>query len=201
MSAAPHDDHGGDPGTMTCMVDNAFPQAMIDQLNRLAEDSAGESEVGGIMRADGNEARMASVRRSEVVWLKDSPENIPIYDLIAKFVQQANTQVYRYELSEFAEPFQLATYKSSEEGFYGWHIDVGGGKLAHRKLSLIVPLTDPSEYEGGEFQAFYDSEPVTIPMPLGRVVAFPSFMLHRVTPVTKGIRRSLAIWVAGRPYR
>jgi PKHD-type hydroxylase len=191
---------GRDPGASTCSAD-VFPRPAIDYLNRLAEASAGQAEAGGIVRADATPALADTVRRSEVVWLQDTPDNRPIYEVIAQFAQQANNQVFRLELTGFTEPFQLATYRASEGGFYGWHVDIGAGRLANRKLSLIVPLTDPAEYEGGEFQVFYDHEPTTFALPLGRILAFPSYLLHRVTPVTKGVRRSLAIWVSGPPFR
>ncbi len=187
------------PGTMACFVDNAFPRASIDYLNRLAEDSASEAKAGSIVNAAATGSGLETIRRSEVFWLKRTPESQPIVDQIADLVRQTNSQVYRYELEQF-ESLQIATYRSENEGFYGWHVDVGPGRLSRRKLSLILPLTDPCEYEGGEFQAFCDVEPVTVPLPLGCVVAFPSFMLHRVTPVTKGVRRSLAVWACGRPF-
>jgi PKHD-type hydroxylase len=189
----------GDPGTMTCFVD-VFPKDAIAFLNKAAIQQS--TEVGGLQRADDTTERgVDKVRRSDVSWLTDSAENRPIYELVAGFVKQVNAQVFNLDLKTFGEPFQLATYRATNNGFYGWHVDVGAGRLANRKLSLIVPLTDPSEYEGGQFQCFYDDEPTTIDMPLGRILAFPSYLLHRVTPVTKGVRRSLAIWVEGPPFR
>ncbi len=35
----------------------------------------------------------------------------------------------------------------------------------------------------------------------GRMIFFPSFLIHRVAPVTQGIRRSLVIWVTGPKFR
>ena len=192
---------GGDPGSVTCVVDNIFPRDAISYLNQVAEAVSADAEVGGIVRADASAARMDSVRRSDVSWLKDSPQNRPIYELVAEVVRRVNAEIFHLDLKEFGEPFQLATYRAENNGFYGWHVDTGAGRLANRKLSLVVPLTDPSEYEGGEFQAFYDDAPTPVEMPLGRIVAFPSYVLHRVTPITRGVRRSLAIWVSGPPFR
>ena len=192
---------GFEPGVSTVFVDNVFPPPLTAHLNRLAETSATAAEAGGIVRSDATTARSEGVRRSEVLWLQDNADNRPIIDLIGGFVQHANSQVFRYDLAGFTEPFQLATYKATDKGHYGWHVDTGAGRLANRKLSLIVPLTDPSQYEGGEFQVFYDDQPTTLPMPTGRILAFPSYLLHRVTPVTRGVRRSLAIWVSGPPFR
>jgi PKHD-type hydroxylase len=189
------------PGASTCVADNIFPRDAIVALNRVADASAGKAEKGGIVLSDAKHARVADVRRSDVVWLGQEPEHRPIYDFVAQFVNKVNADVFRLDIQSFTEPFQVATYTAEARGFYGWHVDIGAGRLANRKLSLVVPLTDPSEYEGGAFEVFHDSEPTRIDMPLGRVVAFPSYLLHRVTPVTKGVRRTMAVWVSGPPFR
>lgn len=186
-------------GASTVTADNLFPRSAIDYLNGLAERQDGEA--GGIVGPDASPALAQHVRRSEVFWLQQDTASRPIFDLVAQFVLKANQQVFHLDLKGFGEPFQVATYRGEDSGFYGWHVDIGAGRLADRKLSLVIPLTDPSEYEGGELQLFYDHEPATVDMPLGRIVAFPSYVLHRVTPVTRGVRRTLAVWVSGPPYR
>lgn len=190
---------GRNVGASTATVDNVFPWQAIDYLNQLADRRPGD--MGSIVKGDASAALAEHVRRSEVFWLEEEPATLPIFQLIAQFVQRANEQVFRLDLKGFGEPFQIATYRGADNGFYGWHVDIGAGRLAQRKLSLVIPLTDPADYEGGELQLFHDHEPTTVAMPLGRIVAFPSYVLHRVTPVTKGVRRTLAVWVSGPPYR
>ena len=71
---------------------------------------------------------------------------------------------------------------------------------ATRKLSLILNLTEQGkDYEGGNFNlnVGMEEEPEYVPIPRGRVIAFPSWMIHRVTPVTQGARRSIVVWVTG----
>jgi PKHD-type hydroxylase len=70
-----------------------------------------------------------------------------------------------------------------------------------RKLSVVLQLSDPSEYEGGDLEIMNCSEPTQVKKEKGLVTAFPSFMLHRVTPVTKGIRRTLVVWLTGPRFR
>lgn len=190
---------GRNAGASTVTADNVFPRQAIDYLNQLADRHPGDR--GSIVRSDSSIALADHVRRSEVFWLDEEPASRPLFQLIAQFVQKANDQVFRFDLVGFGEPFQVATYRGTDSGFYGWHVDIGPGRLAQRKLSLVIPLTDPAHYEGGELQLFHDHEPTTVDMPLGRIVAFPSYVLHRVTPVTKGLRRTLAVWVSGPPYR
>jgi PKHD-type hydroxylase len=73
---------------------------------------------------------------------------------------------------------------------------------APRKLSMAMLLSDPSEFEGGEFQVKTTSDDVqTLEVKKGRAWFFPSYMLHRVTPVTKGVRRSLVLWVGGPQFK
>lgn len=185
-------------GTVT--VDGVVPAELIAFLNRFADEQAGRAEAGGVVLSDAKHARIADVRRSDVVWLRPSPEHQAVYEFVGGFVNKANADVFKLQVRSFDEPFQIATYTAEASGFYGWHVDIGAGQLANRKLSIVIPLTDPAEYEGGRFEVFNEAEPTPIAMPLGRIVAFPSYLLHRVTPVTRGVRRTMAIWVSGPPF-
>jgi PKHD-type hydroxylase len=63
-------------------------------------------------------------------------------------------------------------------------------------------LSDPKEFEGGELQIKSDSDNVkTLEQKKGRAWFFPSWTLHRVTPVVTGIRRSLVLWVGGPGFK
>jgi PKHD-type hydroxylase len=68
-----------------------------------------------------------------------------------------------------------------------------------RKLSAVVALND--DYEGGVFETLDSDTPRSYDLKKGEMIMFPSFLMHRVTPVTKGIRRSLVIWVEGPNFR
>jgi PKHD-type hydroxylase len=110
-----------------------------------------------------------------------------------------NAQYYRFDLTGFGEPVQLTQYDQSENGMYGWHQDYGGG--ISRKLSLVLQLTDPAGYEGGNLQVMTTGNPVNVRKQRGLIAAFPSFVLHQVTPVTQGNRQSLVAWVSGNAFR
>jgi len=106
--------------------------------------------------------------------------------------------------------------------YYDWHCDsaekaydkpntLSHGKI--RKLSMTCQLTDGSEYEGGELEFdFRDYEPHIREehkhlrkckqiLPKGSIIVFPSFVWHRVKPVTKGVRYSLVVWHLGYPFK
>jgi PKHD-type hydroxylase len=61
-------------------------------------------------------------------------------------------------------------------------------------------LNDPAEFTGGEFQIRLYSE-YTAPLVKGSVIAFPSFLEHRVVPVTSGVRKSATMWLRGPRFR
>merc|ERR1712130_546454 len=97
---------------------------------------------------------------------------------------------------------QFAVYNASDKGEYNWHQDTGVyGKTAKRTLSAVVQLSPPDDYEGGRLQVRnYQYRIVEPPRTRGSIVFFRSFLIHRVTPVTKGVRRSLAIWIEGQDF-
>jgi PKHD-type hydroxylase len=70
-----------------------------------------------------------------------------------------------------------------------------------RKLSMVLQLSDPSEYDGGDLEFYVQSEPIKAEKKKGIVYVFPSWVLHRVTPVTRGTRRSLVMWIAGPKFK
>ena len=91
---------------------------------------------------------------------------------------------------------------SDLKGEYNWHMDMCLNHMPPdmydtRKLSMTLQLND--DFEGGEFQINNGDEAGAIApeMKKGRALLFPSFMCHRVKPVTKGIRRSIVVWVVG----
>ena len=61
---------------------------------------------------------------------------------------------------------------------------------------MSIILND--EYEGGEFEFFAKD---TILSKRGTIIVFPSYMQHRVKPVTKGTRYSLVTWFCGEPFQ
>lgn len=98
------------------------------------------------------------------------------------------------------ENIQFAEY--GPEQHYHWHVDVFplSGLPMDRKLTVVCLLNDPAEFTGGEFQIRLYSE-YTAPLVKGSVIAFPSFLEHRVVPVTSGVRKSATMWLRGPRFR
>jgi PKHD-type hydroxylase len=140
---------------------------------------------------------VVGARKSDIVWIKEQW----VYDLISPYMFTANEQAgWKYNITA-AQDCQVTRY--TKDGFYNWHIDGMGshseldGEGTTRKLSMSVILN--SDYEGGDLE-MRDLENKIPRLEEGSIIVFPSFVEHRVTPVTEGIRYSLVIWFVGPPY-
>jgi PKHD-type hydroxylase len=143
----------------------------------------------------------SKVRKSEIRWAGDIQW---IKDLIYGYAATANRNAFGFDINYLAD-VQYTIYKGSEEGHYDWHYDTfwAGENAYDRKISVIIQLSNPSDYEGGEFllEPQYEQPNPTDLKQRGTVFCFPSFLRHTVKPVTKGIRKSLVAWVEGPKFR
>jgi len=143
-----------------------------------------------------------NLRRADVVWLDDVLEASWVMDRIVDIVRVANRNVFDFDLREFAESPQVARYGAERQGHFGWHSDIGEGSVAgKRKLTMVAQLSPPEAYHGGALEVQPSANVTTAPRAQGSVTFFPSFLLHRVTPVTEGERYSLTIWAHGPVFR
>src|SRR5210317_714077 len=83
----------------------------------------------------------------------------------------------------------LTNYSLINESKYDWHIDTSKEILTDIKFTGLINLSTES-YEGGEFQlkTSNNNETVNEFKQGGDVILFKSNILHRVLPITKGIR-------------
>jgi len=138
------------------------------------------------------------IRISDIAWIAANQDTVWIFDKLSWILRQLNGQFYRFNITGFNEPIQYTTYYGREEegGHYRWHSD--HGRDAPRKLSIVMQLSDSSEYEGGNLEIMSSQgEILTVEKKKGFIAVFPSFRTHRVTPVTSGIRKSLVVWATG----
>lgn len=143
-----------------------------------------------------------SLRRADIAWLDDIAGTGWVMDRLMRLVSQANHQAFGFDLTDFGESPQVARYDATREGHFGWHSDIGAGTWAsRRKLTIVVQLSDPADYEGGGLELQPDSNLRHAPRDRGTAILFPSFVLHRVTPVTAGTRWSLTLWSHGPAFR
>jgi PKHD-type hydroxylase len=142
----------------------------------------------------------ASLRRSRVVLLGPEPKYAWLYNRLWAAVQVCNAQCFDVDVAGTEPNVQVARYDSAESGFYDWHYDFGPAK-PERKLSISVQLSNSEDYDGGDLELLYGNAPTKLDRTRGAFIIFPSFMLHRVTPVTRGTRWSLVAWILGKRWR
>jgi PKHD-type hydroxylase len=138
-----------------------------------------------------------SIRAVDTYNLELNEKTKWIFDRIAAATATANAEYYRYNILGITHALQLLHYKGEEGGHYDWHIDAGPGASSTRKISVVVPLNQPTEFEGGVLEVNNNGVVYDAPQEPGSMILFPSFCLHRVNPVTKGNRWSLVSWVHG----
>ena len=125
-----------------------------------------------------------------------------MFERLAQAISELNGRWFGFDVAGFFDPLQVSRYDSGSGGF-DWHTDRGtfiNGRPP-RKLTVIVQLTDPGAYEGGEVELLTGRDPLRLDRSLGATHVFPSFVLHRVTRVTKGTRYSIVGWVCGPRFR
>tara|TARA_R110000824_G_scaffold339505_1_gene526029 strand:+ start:1517 stop:2098 length:582 start_codon:yes stop_codon:yes gene_type:complete len=166
-----------------------FSPEEIEDIKKISEKYKKIGAVAG--REDGKKA--VGVRSSSIKWIGPSKETYWIYEKMCKAINTANNELWNFDWEGQTDEIQYTEYYDIEGGKYDWHIDVGNGTMSMRKISAVVLLNDG--YEGGELQLKSIGE--NLDMKKGNMFIFPSFVSHRVTPVTKGTRKSLVMWAGG----
>lgn len=185
--------------------DNPFlTEQQCDDVIEIAErETLGLGSVGNTTNdgfAEDLDYRCVRVRslwphQDELEWL---------FERIRDRVSWTNQDFYRFDLHGLLEGIQYLKYSVDEEekpGHYRWHQDYGGGYSSHRKLSVMIQLSAPIEYEGCRLKMFTSEEFEVPTLARGTGVIFPSWQPHMVTPITGGMRRALACWVSGPQFR
>ncbi len=138
----------------------------------------------------------APIRRSDIHFFYPDKESDWLFARLDAVVAHLNKE-YRFALQGFYEGVQVASYEGG--GHYNWHMDLGTEFASVRKLSLSVQLSSASDYDDGELEFMHTGDCASRDQ--GSLIAFPSYMVHRVRPVTRGTRWSLVSWIAGPPFR
>jgi PKHD-type hydroxylase len=193
--------------------DDAFTNEELDRICELSLDRLEDSTVfvpdvdeNNNIRGPQKPELVEDIRVSKNSFNYVREENAWIFERINSVINHINANFYNFDLNGY-EMYQYAEYDSAKKGHYDFHMDMQMTEplvFEMRKLSMTLMLNDPGvDFEGGDFQ-FMRSVPdklETIELKKGRLILFPSFLVHRVTPVTKGIRKSLVVWVTGPKFR
>lgn len=178
--------------------ENEIPEQICNDII----ESAGESFSVGALSG---EAIVDETKRKQLVHWTNAQW---LYDLIWPYMTSANKQAgWNFDINT-SESIQIGKYEG-DGGHYDYHVDGLGTwgsvynnpneSFCHnrtRKLSMSILLNN--DFEGGDFEFFNYDNP---PRGTGSIVVFPSFLHHRVVPVTSGTRYSMVAWFLGPPLR
>ena len=173
--------------------DKVFSIEELEWINNL--QNLYEYQPGTVVGGDD----IKDIRKSKIKWIHHDPASAWLYDKIQSMVLEAN-EVFKFDLHSIIDSIQYTEYYGGG-GHYGWHMDIGPGDINHRKISITIQLSDPDEYTGGDLEIWTGQGLINAPRSQGCALLFPSFMLHRVTPIESGTRKSLVLWVGGSPYK
>ena len=136
----------------------------------------------------------AFIRNSDLFWVPRTEETEWICAGIWDLATLYNSR-YRFELFEEMGQLQLTRYAPGQ--LYDWHMDLGGGAMSLRKISIVVELA-AGGYDGGGTEVFYgERRNNRIALGRGDALVFPSFIMHRALPVHSRTRWTLVSWLTG----
>lgn len=174
---------------------NAFTTEELQKIEDIADKLPKmKGETGG-----GEESTVSDYRVSDIAWFPQNPSTEWLYKKIADYAIEANQQMWNFDIWGYHDSLQYTIYYG-DGGHYDWHADLGPG-ISNRKLSCVLQLSDSSDYEGGDLQMNTGGQILTVPREKALLCFFPSFVLHRVTPLSGGTRKSLVTWLCGANLR
>jgi predicted 2-oxoglutarate/Fe(II)-dependent dioxygenase YbiX len=169
-----------------------------------------------------NNVADTDIRNSKNSWI---PSSHWVGGFLWHYIMKANRENFLYDISQYDnESLQYTRYGAGE--YYTWHPDSGISELYKpsavcnhevekkvndymntntqqiRKLTCVLQLSNPEDYEGGQFQLLDETgKTYFAPKQKGTIIVFDSRTQHRVLKVTNGVRKSIVGWVVGPRWR
>jgi PKHD-type hydroxylase len=175
---------------------NVFTDQEIEEIIQIGES---QPKIKATTVGEDISQEVTDYRVSDIAWLANNPKTSWVFDRIADLAIKANSEMWNFDIWDFQDDLQYTSYYGNG-GHYDWHADLGPG-ISNRKLSIVLQLSNSDEYEGGDLQMNTGGSILNIPREKGLICFFPSFVLHRVTPLSSGLRRSLVTWLCGANLR
>ena len=181
---------------------NVFTDEMISNLENMVHNNYKfEKGTTGIPQL-GTVTNSKKTNNRDIAYIEPNIETQWLYELLFPLSLEANKQLFQFDIDIVTDPIHYVIYPE-DGGHLDWHMDVGAYAVNKRKLAMTVQLSDSSDYDGGDFEIWLGSKDkfVTVPREKGDVIIFPSFLMHRVKPITRGQRKCLVFWTGGKPFR
>lgn len=187
-------------------VESAFSEEEVDLV--VASLQSGEKEQGQVGTIEAEAETLLKIRSSKISFINYSKEYSWLFDKFNKIIQNVNEEYYNFDLNGY-DYVQYSEYLANENGHYDYHIDLMMDMIPqkeydflYRKLSFSLCLNQQgNDYSGGDFKIKTGAEEDSVKLNKGDMIVFPSFILHKVEPVTEGVRKSLVGWVTGPKFK
>ena len=166
-----------------------------DEIDKIIKIGCNKKIQKGTTSGESSE----KIRKNKVSWVYPDDDSEWVFRKLTDAVVEINKTYFGFTLAGFFEPIQFTIYKDKGD-HYEKHCD-RTFETNCRKLSLVMHLSDPSDYEGGELVLHCGGEPVVMNNEKGMISFFPSWVLHEVKPITKGTRYTLVAWVHGPSFK
>jgi len=181
-------------------IDNLFTAQECEQIKKIGTSLVAQpAQVGAALPGAGGID--LELRKNTLAWIDSSnAQTAWIYQRLTDAVNTVNKQFWEYKL-DYIEALQYTIYQEPNDHYHG-HIDMMLSGLHLRKLSFSLQLSDPDSYRGCDLEMNSGGETwAETKRTQGTFIAFPSWLMHRVTPLTEGTRHSLVGWVCGPKFQ
>jgi PKHD-type hydroxylase len=183
------------------IMDGLLDDSAVNQIQQYCDQQGTNPSTLG-HRSQNTEIRLCDTKFH---YINDNSDWI--FDILEYIANTINNKYFQFDLIGF-DRFQYTVY-NQPGAHYTYHSDMAFGPVSvdelktPRKLSFSLILSDNTEYQGGEFEIIANdvNTPIVVPQQKGRVIAFPSYITHRVTPLISGVRKSIVIWALGPKFK
>ena len=180
-------------------IENYFS---IDECETIKKYAESLQQIDARIGVDqNNTARIdQEYRKNNVSWINSSDPRVDwVFKKLSEALNNVNKQFWNFDL-EYIEMLQYTRYNSNGD-YYGPHLDMSFGGVHYRKMSFSLQLDNSNSYEGCDLNIITSNTHVETKRGRGDLIVFPSFIMHEVTPITKGSRDSLVGWVCGPKFK
>ena len=174
---------------------NMFSERFLFDIDEYVSHQQLENGGTGTIEDPNNSIELRSTKIHWMTNEKYKSSLLSIYQEISSKVRKINDSMWSYNYDGY-QSFQYSEYEVGDH--FNWHIDTNqftGTNI--RKVSFSLGLSNKNEYEGGDLILKTSVEENCYKLDRGDLIVFPSWALHKVTPVTKGKRRVVVGWGEG----
>ena len=187
--------------------DDFLTEKRCDELLEMFNTSEQyKATVAGTYKGSGSDVVNESVRKVQEVRFSEDivlSDGFNLNKNLTMACEMANTLFFNFDTSNQLSNIRMLRYEDT--GKYDWHLDIGNEETSVRKITAIVQLSNESDYEGGNFEFSMTDETgkdtAVGSRKKGSLILFPSYLGHRVSPLTSGVRYSILTWMLGNAFK